>query len=74
MAKISEPVIMLTHNDITVGNAPELFSQLCSCPVEYWGIKEQGLCELGGLVDFENADDVIFLYSTVLLNNSVAMK
>ena len=45
MAKISEPVIMLTHNDITVGNAPELFSQLCSCPVEYWGIKEQGLCE-----------------------------
>ncbi len=29
---------------------------------------------LGGLVDFENADDVIFLYSTVLLNNSVAMK
>lgn len=28
----------------------------------------------GGLVDFENADDVIFLYSTVLLNNSVALK
>lgn len=29
---------------------------------------------LGGLVDFENADTVLFLYSTVLLNNSVAMK
>ena len=29
---------------------------------------------LRGVVDFENADDVLFLYSTVLLNNSVAMK
>ncbi len=29
---------------------------------------------LDGLVDFENADDVIFLYSTVLLNNSIALK
>ncbi len=29
---------------------------------------------LSGLVDFENADEVLFLYSTVLLNNSVAMK
>ena len=29
---------------------------------------------LTGLVDFENADEVLFLYSTVLLNNSVAMK
>ena len=29
---------------------------------------------LRGIVDFENADTVLFLYSTVLLNNSVAMK
>ena len=29
---------------------------------------------LGGLVDFASADEVLFLYSTVLLNNSVAMK
>ena len=29
---------------------------------------------LRGMVDFENADSVLFLYSTVLLNNSVAMK
>lgn len=29
---------------------------------------------LTGLVDFKNADEVLFLYSTVLLNNSVAMK
>ncbi len=29
---------------------------------------------LGGVVDFENADTVLFLYSTVLLNNSAAMK
>lgn len=29
---------------------------------------------LSGVVDFENADTVLFLYSTVLLNNSVAMK
>lgn len=29
---------------------------------------------LRGVVDFENADTVLFLYSTVLLNNSVAMK
>lgn len=29
---------------------------------------------LGGLVDFDDADAVLFLYSTVLLNNSTAMK
>lgn len=29
---------------------------------------------LRGIVDFENADMVLFLYSTVLLNNSIAMK
>ena len=29
---------------------------------------------LRGVVDFENADTVLFLYSTVLLNNSAAMK
>ena len=29
---------------------------------------------LRGIVDFENADTVLFLYSTVLLNNSLAMK
>ncbi len=29
---------------------------------------------LDGLVDFDNADTVLFLYSTVLLNNSTAMK
>lgn len=29
---------------------------------------------LNGIVDYENADTVLFLYSTVLLNNSVAMK
>lgn len=29
---------------------------------------------LSGLVDFENADDVLFLYSTVILNNSLAFK
>ena len=29
---------------------------------------------LSGVVDFENADTVLFLYSTVLLNNSLAMK
>ncbi len=45
MTKNSETVIMLTHNDITVENAPELFTQLCTCSVEYWGIKEKGLCE-----------------------------
>ena len=45
MVKNCEPIIMLTHNDITVANAPELFSELHTCPVEYWGIKEKGLCE-----------------------------
>ncbi len=29
---------------------------------------------LGNFVDFENADDVLFLYSSTLLNNSLAMK
>ncbi len=43
MANNCEPIVMLTHNDITVANAPELFSELHTCPVEYWGIKEKGL-------------------------------
>lgn len=29
---------------------------------------------LSGLVDFENADKVLFLYSTILINNSLAFK
>lgn len=45
MVKNCEPIIMLTHNDITVANSPAIFSELRDCPIEYWGIKEQGLCE-----------------------------
>ena len=45
MTKKSEPIVMLTHNDITVKNALDLFSELYTCPVSYWGIKEKGLCE-----------------------------
>ena len=41
----SEPnlVVMLTHNDHTVPNAPEVFDLCKDLPVTCWGMKEDGL-------------------------------
>lgn len=36
-------VVMLTHNDHTVPNAPEVFAQCRDLPVTHWGMKEDGL-------------------------------
>ena len=36
-------VVMLTHNDHTVPNAPEVFEQCRDLPVTCWGMKEDGL-------------------------------
>ncbi len=38
-----EFVLMLTHNDQTVGNALELFQECKDTPVRYWGFKDVGL-------------------------------
>lgn len=43
MLKKSNLIVMLTHRDRTVANAPEVFSQCRSTPAEYWGFKEEGL-------------------------------
>jgi len=34
---------MLTHNDVTVPNAFDLFAELKDLPVEFWGFKDIGL-------------------------------
>ena len=38
-----ELIVMLTHNDYTVPNAPAVFELCKELPVKYWGAKEQGL-------------------------------
>lgn len=39
----AELVVMLTHNDYTVENAAEIFSQCKDSKAHYWGMKEEGL-------------------------------
>lgn len=36
-------IVMLTHNDLTVPNAQEIFNGCADTPADYWGFKEQGL-------------------------------
>jgi hypothetical protein len=38
-----ELIVMLTHNDVTVSNAIELFEQSKQLPVQHWGFKDVGL-------------------------------
>lgn len=38
-----ELIVMLTHNDVTVSNAIELFEQSKDLPVQHWGFKDVGL-------------------------------
>lgn len=38
-----ELIVMLTHNDRTVGNALELFDEMKNFPVKHWGFKDVGL-------------------------------
>lgn len=34
---------MLTHNDVTVGNARDVFRESADLPVRYWGFKDAGM-------------------------------
>lgn len=36
-------IVMLTHDDMTVENADEIFEKCKKSPVQYWGFKEKGL-------------------------------
>ena len=38
-----ELIVMLTHHDMTVPNAQELFGQCVDLPVTHWGFKDVGL-------------------------------
>ena len=38
-----ELIVMLTHNDLTVSNAAEIFEQCKNTPAKFWGFKEVGL-------------------------------
>ena len=40
---MSELIVMLTHNDVTVPNALEVFDSCKDLPVKYWGFKDHGL-------------------------------
>lgn len=39
----TEIIIMLTHNDVTVSNAAEVFEICKDLPVKFWGFKDVGL-------------------------------
>ena len=39
----SELIVMLTHNDLTVLNAAEIFDQCKNSKAQYWGFKEEPL-------------------------------
>ena len=36
-------VVMLTHNDVTVANAHDVFDQCSDLPIQHWGFKDVGL-------------------------------
>jgi len=38
--KMSELIVMLTNNDVTVPDAMETFESVKDLPVKYWGFKE----------------------------------
>ena len=38
-----ELIVMLTHNDRTVENAPQIFARYHTARANYWGLKEEGL-------------------------------
>lgn len=40
---MSELIVMLTHNDVTVPDAMETFLSCKDLPVKYWGFKDNGL-------------------------------
>ncbi|MDR3144719.1 MAG: hypothetical protein LBU21_00420 [Treponema sp.] len=40
---IDRIIVMLTHNDVTVGNAKEIFESAGDLPVKNWGFKDVGL-------------------------------
>ena len=44
---MSKPIliVMLTHNDQTVKNAPQVFEAAKDAPTQYWGMKDEGLEE-----------------------------
>ena len=43
MSNTPNLVVMLTHHDRTVSNAPAVFESAWDSPAEYWGFKEVGL-------------------------------
>ncbi len=60
----SKVIIMLTHNDITVTDALEVFESCKDLPVQFWGFKNVGLKkpEMGKLVEaMKNAGKETFL-------------
>jgi hypothetical protein len=40
---MSELIVMLTHNDVTVENARQIFAECKDLPVTFWGFKNIGL-------------------------------
>lgn len=60
----SKIIIMLTHNDKTVGNAREIFEESKTLPTDFWGFKDVGLgkAEMSKLVDaMKNSNKTTFL-------------
>lgn len=58
MNRIPELVVMLTHHDMTVKNAIEIFEEAKNSKAKYWGFKEVGIPEdqMKKLVDMMKAE------------------
>jgi hypothetical protein len=41
----SQLIVMLTQNDITVGNAQEVFESCKDLPINFWGFKNVGISQ-----------------------------
>ena len=64
MKRIPQLVVMLTHNDMTVSNAIEVFEESKATPATFWGFKEKGIpkAEMKDLVRrMKDAGKTVFL-------------
>ncbi|SNV59743.1 Uncharacterised protein [Staphylococcus simiae] len=64
MLNNTELIVMLTHNDYTVANAPQIFEECKDAQAKFWGFKDKGLAveEMKALFSYmKRCDKTTFL-------------
>ena len=69
-------IVFLTHNDMTVKNAAEVFNDSKAASCNYWGIKDTGIDETTGAKLAENIKTAgkTFFYESLASNEEGAVK